>query len=122
MKLTLDIFRRCLQDYEAQPGIAYVQIFHNHGRDAGASAIHPHYQILATPFVPPGINDELAGCFHYHEQNHECIYCATMQEERHQAERIICETRDFMAIARTRRAARLRRGFCPSGTARASRK
>ncbi len=99
VELCLDLFRQRLIDFENQRNIQYVQIFYNHGRDAGASAIHPHYQILATPFVPPGINDEISGCFHYYQQNGECIYCAIMEEEHHQAERIVFETELFVAIA-----------------------
>jgi UDPglucose--hexose-1-phosphate uridylyltransferase len=98
VELCLDVFRQRLIDFEAQREIQYVQIFHNHGRDAGASAIHPHYQVLATPLVPPGVYDEMLGCFHYYQENGTCIYCAIMEEEKHQAERVVFETDAFIAI------------------------
>jgi len=36
----------------------YVSIFKNHGRWAGESIVHPHSQILATPFVPTRVQIE----------------------------------------------------------------
>jgi len=39
---------------------AYVTLFKNEGAGAGASLEHVHSQILATPFVPPVVEEELA--------------------------------------------------------------
>lgn len=39
---------------------AHVTLFKNEGADAGASLEHVHSQILATPFVPPVVQEELA--------------------------------------------------------------
>jgi UDPglucose--hexose-1-phosphate uridylyltransferase len=41
-------------------GHAYVQVFVNQGRAAGASIEHPHAQIVALDFVPPAVEDALA--------------------------------------------------------------
>ncbi|MCX8191966.1 MAG: galactose-1-phosphate uridylyltransferase, partial [Nitrososphaerales archaeon] len=38
--------------------VAYVSIFINYGRDAGASQSHPHLQILTLPRLPPIIEQE----------------------------------------------------------------
>lgn len=43
-------------------GLAHSTAFVNHGRAAGASIEHPHGQIVALDFVPPGIADTLARC------------------------------------------------------------
>ncbi|MDN5364388.1 MAG: UDPglucose--hexose-phosphate uridylyltransferase [Eubacteriales bacterium] len=45
---------------EDDPGIRYVQVFKNSGRAAGASLLHPHWQIVALPFLPPVPAAELA--------------------------------------------------------------
>jgi UDPglucose--hexose-1-phosphate uridylyltransferase len=99
VELTLHIFKQRYLDLSLQKHLAYIQIFHNHGKDAGASMIHPHYQIISTPMVPSGIHDELMGCYHYYQANKQCIYCAIMGEEKKQEERVIFETEDFMVIA-----------------------
>lgn len=78
--------------------IAYVQIFHNHGRDAGASLVHPHYQLLSLPFVPPHIHEELTGAYHYYHNNDHCIYCDIMEEERTVGERLVYESERFVVV------------------------
>jgi UDPglucose--hexose-1-phosphate uridylyltransferase len=99
VELTLHVFRQRVLDLMQHKHLAYVQIFHNHGHDAGASIIHPHYQMISTPMVPDHIHDEMSGCYHYFQANGQCIYCAIMEEERKQKERVIFETDDFMVIS-----------------------
>lgn len=99
VELTLHVFKQRLVDLGQQKHLSYVQIFHNHGRDAGASLIHPHYQMISTPIVPTGIRDEIMGCYHYYQDTKKCVYCAIMEEEKKQQERVIFETEDFMVIA-----------------------
>lgn len=79
--------------------IAYIQIFHNHGRDAGASLIHPHYQIMSTPIIPPHVHQEVAGCYHYYQLNKTCIYCDIITEERAVKDRVVFETDDFIVLS-----------------------
>lgn len=99
VELTLHVFRQRLLDLYGSSDLVYAQIFYNHGRDAGASLIHPHFQILSTPMLPSGVHDEMAGCYHYYQNSGMCIYCAILQEEKKQGERVIFETADFIAIA-----------------------
>lgn len=79
--------------------LAYVQIFHNHGRDAGASIIHPHYQLLATPIVPPHIHAEIMGCYHYYQDHKTCIYCDIIKEEIDVKDRLVHESEHFVVIS-----------------------
>ncbi|GAC1412226.1 MAG: galactose-1-phosphate uridylyltransferase [Candidatus Doudnabacteria bacterium] len=99
VELSLHIFRQRYRDLAVQEHLAYVQIFHNHGRDAGASLIHPHYQIISLPMVPSGVHDEMVGCYQYYQEHKECIYCAIMKEEKKELERVIFETEGFLVIA-----------------------
>ncbi len=96
---TLKVFQERLISIPKDESINYVQIFHNHGRDAGASLIHPHYQILSTPIVPPHIHEELKGCGHYYEVNHSCVYCDIMKEERRLKDRVVYEDDYFMVLS-----------------------
>ena len=79
--------------------LAHVQIFHNHGRDAGASAIHPHYQLLATPIVPPHIHSEILGCHHYREIHQSDIYGDILKEELKVKHRIVHESEHFVVLS-----------------------
>lgn len=78
---------------------AYVQVFHNHGRDAGASLVHPHYQILTTPMVPPHVHAEMSGAYHYHREHGTCIYCNIMKEEIRLKDRLVYEDDHFVVIS-----------------------
>jgi UDPglucose--hexose-1-phosphate uridylyltransferase len=99
VELTLQVFKQRLIDLSAHKDLSYAQIFHNHGRDAGASLIHPHYQIISTPMVPTGLRDEIMGCYDYYRHNGKCPYCAIVAEERKRKERMVFETEDFAVFS-----------------------
>jgi UDPglucose--hexose-1-phosphate uridylyltransferase len=80
------------------PETAYVQVFHNHGRDAGASLLHPHYQLLSIPIVPPHIHSEIMGCQHYFNLHKTDIYGDIIQEELKIKNRIIHEDEYFVVV------------------------
>ena len=48
----INAYKDRLGDLARKPYVKYVQIFRNHGLEAGASLSHAHSQIIATPFVP----------------------------------------------------------------------
>lgn len=75
---------------------AYIEMFHNHGRDAGASLIHPHYQIITLPMVPPAAHEEISGSHDYYRNHGVCVYCDMIKEEKALEDRIIHETQDFI--------------------------
>lgn len=99
VELSLKTFIDRIEVLSKQPNLAYVQIFHNHGRDAGASIIHPHYQLLATPIVPPHIHSEILGCYHYYQNNSACIYCDIIKEEIAVKDRLVYESEHFVVIS-----------------------
>lgn len=99
VELSIRSFIERIKTLGENPELAYVQIFHNHGRDAGASIIHPHYQLLATPIVPPHIHAEIMGCYHYYQNNHSCIYCDIIKEELLVKDRVVHESDHFVVIS-----------------------
>lgn len=99
VELTIKTFIERIKTLSQNPELAYIQIFHNHGRDAGASVIHPHYQLLATPIVPPHIHSEILGCYHYYQNNNSCIYCDIIKEELLVRDRVVHESEHFVVIS-----------------------
>jgi UDPglucose--hexose-1-phosphate uridylyltransferase len=95
---SLKVFLQRIESLSKHPEIAHVQIFHNHGRDAGASIIHPHYQLLATPIVPPHIHSEILGCQHYYHVHKSDIYGDIIKEELKVKERIVHESEHFVVL------------------------
>ncbi len=79
--------------------IGYVQIFHNHGRDSGASLVHPHYQLYAMRMVPPHFHNEISGCFHYYQTHRSCVYCDIIKEEVTIKDRLVYESEHFVVIS-----------------------
>lgn len=99
IELSLRLFIQRIEALNKHPETAYVQIFHNHGRDAGASLIHPHYQLLATPIIPPHIHDELMGCQHYFNVHKSDVYGDIIKEELALKTRIIHEDEYFVVLS-----------------------
>lgn len=87
-----------LNDLSAKPYVKYVQVFRNHGLDAGASLSHAHTQIIATPFVPVILNEELEACRRFWMKTGKCLFCDILRKER-DSPRFIWENDSFFAFA-----------------------
>jgi UDPglucose--hexose-1-phosphate uridylyltransferase len=82
----------------AKPYVKYVQIFRNHGREAGASLSHAHTQLIATPFTPTIPKEELEASKRYYTKNHECPFCNVLKREK-ESPRFIWENDSFVVFA-----------------------
>jgi UDPglucose--hexose-1-phosphate uridylyltransferase len=82
----------------AKPYVEYVQIFRNHGREAGASLSHAHTQLIATPFTPTIPKEELEASKNYYTKNHECPFCNILKREK-ASPRYIWENNSFVVFA-----------------------
>jgi UDPglucose--hexose-1-phosphate uridylyltransferase len=71
----------------------YVQIFKNHGPNAGTSLVHSHTQLGAIDFIPPIIEDEIRNSTN--EQG--CEYCKIIEKEKN-SDREIAETDSFVSF------------------------
>lgn len=79
--------------------LVYFQLFKNQGRAGGASLEHVHCQIIATPFIPAVVDEELRIARDYHEDYGECVYCDILRSEL-AADRRVVEAQDgFVTIA-----------------------
>jgi len=87
-----------LRELSAKPYVRYVSIFRNHGLEAGASLSHAHSQIIATPYVPKIVEEELEASIKYWKQNKKCVFCDILEKER-EGPRIIYENSDFAVFA-----------------------
>lgn len=81
-----------------KPYVKYVSIFRNHGREAGASLSHAHTQMIATPFLPTLLREELEASKSYWKKNHECLLCDVLKREK-EGPRFIWENDNFVAFA-----------------------
>lgn len=76
--------------------VNYIEIFHNHGREAGASIAHPHSQLMAIPVISPYVKLELDGSEEYYKSNKHCVYCSIIEWELEHRERVVYENDSFL--------------------------
>jgi UDPglucose--hexose-1-phosphate uridylyltransferase len=87
-----------MREIRKDPRIKYVMIFKNHGRNAGASLLHPHSQIIAMPMAPLRVVQEIEGAADYYAERGTCVFCDIVKEELQFKRRIVAENRDFLAV------------------------
>ncbi len=87
-----------LRDLSSKSYVKYIQIFRNHGREAGASLSHAHSQIIATPFVPTTVHNEMETSKRFFGTNGKCVFCDLIDKET-KSPRLIQETEHFAVIA-----------------------
>ena len=73
-------------------------VFKNVGKEAGASLYHTHSQLIATPFVPVRIEEEIRGAREYFNYRGRCIFCDMIVQELEQDVRVVEDTEHFVAI------------------------
>lgn len=94
----LRVWRGRLRELHADRRIRYVLLFKNHGREAGASLLHPHSQLLATSVVPEFVREELASARAYLHRRRSCIFCDLVREELAREERIVLSSNELIAL------------------------
>jgi UDPglucose--hexose-1-phosphate uridylyltransferase len=87
-----------LRELSAKPYVQYVQIFRNHGKEAGASLSHAHSQIIATPFVPTIVEEELAASKNFWNHNEKCVFCDIIEKES-KSPRLVHDNSSFVVFA-----------------------
>lgn len=94
----LDAYQTRYLDLMNKKSVRYVDIFHNHGKKAGASISHPHSQLAAIPIISPYINLELKGSELYYDSHKKCVFCTMVEWELEQEKRIVFENDKFVVF------------------------
>jgi UDPglucose--hexose-1-phosphate uridylyltransferase len=87
-----------LREFTAKPYVKYVSIFRNHGLEAGASLSHAHSQIIATPFIPSVVEEEMEASRKFWKRNKRCVFYDILEKEL-DGPRLILENADYVAFA-----------------------
>lgn len=94
----LNAYRERYKFWFKDERVKYVLIFRNYGRGSGASLVHPHSQLAATPVVPPRLLEELDKGERHFKANHTCIYCDIIEDEMASKVRVVHESRHFLVL------------------------
>lgn len=78
--------------------IVHVLPIYNHGIESGASILHPHAQIIATPVIPNHIQSELQGSESYFSDNGSSVFADLIEHELRAGVRIVAQNGDFLAV------------------------
>lgn len=76
----------------------YIMIFHNYGREAGASVYHPHTQVISLPILPPDVARSLRGSARYHREHGREAHEVMIAHELTDGKRIVYENEKFVAF------------------------
>jgi len=99
IRQVLDAYQERYLDLMNEKLINYISIFHNHGREAGASVFHPHSQIIAMPVTDPDLTSSLVGSRQFFETQGKCVHCTMLDWDREDGRRIIFENDKFVVLA-----------------------
>lgn len=99
MDANLYIYQERMRDLSNHPEVQHVHVLQNYGKAGGASMLHPHSQVFATPFVPEHLHDEVVGSYVYFEQHGACIYCEMLLYEMSEKLRVVIDDPDFLVFA-----------------------
>lgn len=99
IRFVLQAYRNRSLDLRGDKRLKYMMIFKNYGLSAGASLEHSHSQLIALPFVPKRVLEELKGSERYFEYRDRCGYCDMVDQELEENERIVCQNDRFLAFA-----------------------
>lgn len=78
--------------------VNYISIFHNHGKEAGASMSHPHSQLIAIPIIDPDIKRSLNGSKRYWKKYGKCPHCTMIRWDIEEGKRVVFENKDFVVV------------------------
>lgn len=95
----LDAYQERYLSLMNKSNVQYIQIFHNHGKEAGASIAHPHSQIMALPVLAPYVKSILDGAERFYRNHHERVYSLMINYEREVKKRVVFENDDFVVFA-----------------------
>ena len=98
IKEVIDVYQERYLELMKEKFVNYISIFHNHGKEAGASIAHPHSQIITTPLIDTDLWNALSHSQKYFQERGKCIYCLMNKWERKNKVRVVFENQKFLAI------------------------
>ncbi len=95
----MQAYRARLLDLRQDKRFRYLQIFKNHGVEAGAPLPHSHSQIMALPITPPLLRNELNACREHFLREQRCLICDLIAQEMADGRRVVLNDGQFLVVA-----------------------
>ncbi len=94
----LRAYRQRFTEVSADPRIANVTIFKNHGSAAGTSLEHPHSQLIGAPVISTQVRHRVYEAIRHYDEFGECIFCEAIKEDLEEPARVVLTTDRFIAV------------------------
>jgi UDPglucose--hexose-1-phosphate uridylyltransferase len=98
IETTLKALRARYIDLKRDKRFQSIIIFKNHGEAAGTSLRHPHWQVIATPVVPPLLRLKCNVASEYFDRTGNCLYRVLLEDEVKLKERLITGNDEYVAL------------------------
>lgn len=97
-RLLMAMYQRRLTQLNTGKRFAYMTLFKNVGRAAGASIPHAHSQLMAMPLIPPPIQRELQRAISFRNETRKCYWCEHVQREIERGTRLVEASSHFAVL------------------------
>jgi len=94
----LSVYRERYKEIAKDECGQYISIFHNHGKEAGASIYHPHSQIISTPILPSDVMKNINGAEDFYNKYNKKVHNLIIEWEVGENKRIVEENNSFIAF------------------------
>lgn len=98
MERIIKLYRDRCADLEKDSRLRYILIYKDSGKNAGGILSHPISFLMATPVIPKTVKDELDNAKQYFAYKERCVFCDIINEELRTGDRVILESRSFIAF------------------------
>jgi UDPglucose--hexose-1-phosphate uridylyltransferase len=94
----LETYRGRITDLRRDRRFRHVVVLKNHSA-AWSQYEHAHSHVIATPFAPKRLEEEMAGAREYHRMRERCAFCDQLSEELRAGTRVVARNPDFASFA-----------------------
>jgi len=91
-------YRDRIVDLRRDMRFKYILVFKNHGVTAGQMIPHSHSQLIALPFVPHRVHEEIESCWAYYQFKDRYLFDDIIQQEMKDRSRVVDENEHFVAM------------------------
>jgi UDPglucose--hexose-1-phosphate uridylyltransferase len=98
MTRLLRMYRARIVDLRQDRRFRHAVVLKNHGA-VWSRYRHAHSHVIATPFTPKRVEEELAGAREYYRMKERCVFCDQLDEEVHVGTRLIARNQDLVTFA-----------------------
>lgn len=94
----LIVFRERMRAHFSDGRFKSVILFKNHGKEAGASLVHSHTQLMALPVIPNNVALQLQSFEEYRTREDRCLMCDILQREIKEDVRIVDDGGGYLVV------------------------